>query len=130
MFCKHSQKSFRLLKVKSIHIFTVFTSRNWNQTKQLALVSLIKVFTVFTVTMQNTGKSPRFLILFIYLAIYLSIQNNKNPTPNKTKQTKNTTNPKNSQSFLDQSFVTKCKFALHLIMTYSSGIKTASKSMC
>lgn len=88
---------------------TVFTSRNWNQKKQSALAFLTKVFTMLIVTMQNTGKAPRFLILHI-----------KKKTPNL----------KNSQSFSNLLFVTKCKFALQLIMTYSNGIKTASKGMC
>lgn len=44
---------------------TVFTSRNWNQKKQSALAFLTKVFTMLIVTMQNTGKAPRFLILHI-----------------------------------------------------------------
>lgn len=85
----------------------VFTSRNWNQKSSQLQPPLIKVFTVLIVTTQNTDKAPRFRALYI-----------------------KTQNPlKNSQRFSNQSFVTKGKFALQLIMTYSNSIKAVSKGM-
>jgi len=74
--------------------------------EKLVLASLIKLFTVLIVTMPNTGKAPRYLILYI---------NKKNPL-------------RNSENFPNQSFVTKRKFALQLTVAYSNVFQKARVS--